>query len=407
MKHSVLVALVAATTLHSGCLAAECATPDYTRAECRVLAEHEFARLSTREGIEVRFQERSAADTSGWAALGLVKQRDDGTVVARVAHPGDFALSLENPGEAEVTLALRLANVHPDATIRVGATGVEQEIGTQATISVGAGEAVWVRGSLDCQAKDYRLAVLADVQTNPTQFARILERIEQERDDAAAAGELLAGVIMPGDLTESSEYGEFLAFAELLDRTTLPVALTPGNHDVYEANQPFYNQAFGPGNYAFNVCSARVAMLDSGSGAIAESVVGRLPQMFDAEGAEYLIAAVHHPPIPRVTGAGWSREDLAMITLGEFAYQGGDLVLAGHAHLLSYFDDGSAGGSTVGQIIAGTAGADQGVGSPLYGYVRLTFRGGTHRIEQCFVEVPPPGAPAAGKPGLSVPLCED
>jgi 3',5'-cyclic AMP phosphodiesterase CpdA len=272
-------------------------------------------------------------------------------------------------------------------------------------ISIPPSGVTWVRGSLDaaCPTR-IRIAALADVQTNPGQFARIVERLQTERELAAEAGELLAGVILAGDLTEHSREDEFRVFEQMLESASVPFALTPGNHDVFEPSQPSFNQHFGPGNYVFEVCGVRVAMLDTGSGALADSVVARLPELFDRGGATHLLTAMHHPPYAELTGFGWSREDLASITLGEFVLQGGELVVAGHGHLLREFTDVPISGARIREVIVGTAGAVQGAGQPLYGYVRLTFEADT--LEACFVEVPPPGAVPHQNTPTTIPMCD-
>ncbi|NVB39297.1 metallophosphoesterase [Pseudenhygromyxa sp. WMMC2535] len=407
--HTTLLACASLTLIN--CTEAECATPDYTRAECRVLAEDGFARALTNSGVEVRMQAADATDAeAGWLAHGLVRERE-GRVNVRVAHMGDFALSLRASDERDASVALTLTNLHPRAELRVGPLG-EEALSSAAgegprrelEIEVPAGEVVWIRGNLACTER-YRLIALADIQTNPTHFSRIIDRIQTEAQDAAAAGELLTGVLVAGDLTESSVEDEFRIFADLLEPVPVPFALTPGNHDVYESHLPYFNQNFGPGNYGFDICTTHVAMLDSGSGAVATSVIGRLPELFDPGDTQLQIAAMHHAPYPGLTSAGWSDEDLAAITLGEFAYQGGDLVLAGHAHMLRDFPDLEIAGATMREIIAGTAGAWQGAGPPIYGYIRLTIEGGDY--ETCFVEVPPPGALPQTVTPTTIPLCTD
>jgi hypothetical protein len=395
----------------TSCTETECATPDFTRAECRVVAESGFARLRSSGGVEIRFQDPDASDDeASWSTEGIVVERGE-QIAARVAHMGDFALSLRNTTASARELELELRNLHPKATIEPDPAIVElTQSGAKRLlrISLAPKQVVWIRGGLGlagaCTPR-FRLAVLADVQTNPTQFARIIERIQHEASDAEAAGELLAGVVMPGDLTESSTEDEFRIFADLLETASVPFALTAGNHDIYDSTLPYYNQNFGPGNYAFTICDARIAMLDSGSGSIADSVLGRLPELFDPRGAEYLLAAMHHPPYAELTSAGWSREDMAMMTLGEFAHQGGDLILAGHAHMLREFTEVPVAGETVREIIAGTAGAWQGAGQPIYGYVRLSFEAG--EIDACFVEVPPPGGLPHENTPTTIPQCDE
>jgi hypothetical protein len=403
-----VVAMLGLTAMLSGCTQTECATPDYSRAECRVLAENELARLRSSSDVEIRMQPHDATDDQvTWSAEGLVREVGE-AIQIRVAHMGDFAVSLRDTSGAGQTLTLELDNVHPEAMLASNPNIVESEavgLGRRLQITIPPSGVTWVRGSLAsaCPPR-IRIAALSDVQTNPGQFARIVERLQKERDLARDAGELLVGVILAGDLTEHSHQDEFRSFAQLLESANVPFALTPGNHDVYEASQPTFNQNFGPGNYVFEVCGVRVAMLDTGSGSLADSVVARLPELFDRGDATQLLMAMHHPPYAELTGFGWSREDLASITLGEFVLQGGKLVVAGHGHLLRDFADIPVAGASVRELIIGTAGADQGAGQPLYGYVRLTFEGAN--IEACFVEVPPPGAIPHQNTPTTIAMCD-
>ena len=392
-----------------GCTETECATPDYTRAECRVLAENSFARLRSSTGVEARFQRPSTGedDRASWSAEGLIVERGP-KLVARLAHMGDFALSLRNTRAEPVEIELELLNLHPLAELETHALVEQQwQVGTKRSVSVTipASGVTWVRGGLSESAcnRPMRVAVLADVQDNPTQFARIIERLGTEAAFAEESGEIFLGAIFAGDLTERSVEDEFRVFTDLLDKSAVPFVLTPGNHDVYASHLPYYNQNFGPGNYEFNVCDMHVAMLDTGSGAIADSIVGRLPELFDRRGASYSLMGMHHPPHAAQSAAGWSHENLAMITLAEFAANRGQLVLAGHAHMLRQYELW-AGDRKLREIITGTGGAVQGAGQPIFGYVRLSFppMGTTEsmpeadlpEIETCFVEVPPAGGPA-------------
>lgn len=391
----------------SGCTETECATPDYRRAECRVVAEHNVSRFRSPDGIELRFQDPSAtiADQR-WAPQGVIRAQDD-KIKARVAHMGAFALSLHNHRTVPTTLSLELSNVHPQAALTLDGTPVSaQPVGNHRSLSLSieAGATRWLRGSLELACpKRRRIVVLSDIQTNPIQFGKIIERIQVEAQNAQAAGELLLGAILPGDLTESSTEAEFRVFRELLNKSSVPFALTAGNHDVYSANFPFYNENFGPGNYAFSTCGVHVAMLDSGDGTLAPSVIGRLPELFARGANHWSLMAVHHPPHPGRLAAGWSDEKMAAITLSEFALQGGDLVLAGHAHALREFDLKMP-HRTMREIISGTAGAWQGAGQPRYGFVRLTFEEGKSEIETCFVEVPVAGGPESSS--TEIPACQ-
>jgi hypothetical protein len=389
--------LVLATTrvLH-GCTPAECVTARYSDAECRVVAENAMARLRTGGDIEVRFQDPDAADDATWIAAGLLAEPEPGLVRARVSGAGSFALSLRPPDDGGAAqLFLELTNVDPAAEVTVGIEGEEvvfpaDDAGDTVRllpIDFSRGETVWVRGRRACPER-FRIAVTADIQTNPNQFARIVERLGQEAIDAEAAGEPLVALIIAGDLAESSREDEYNALHSILARSPVPVAVTVGNHDIYRPLRPEFTRSFGPGNYDFRVCTAKVVMLDSGSGTIARSVEARLPEMLDREGAEFLLAAMHHPPHAEISGSGWSREDTAQHLLVELAAVEADLVLAGHNHALHDYPNISIGDVTLREIVTGTAGAYQGLGVPRYGYTRLVFG---DELEPCFVEVPPAG----------------
>jgi len=388
--------VLAATRMLHGCAQAECSSPSYDEAECRVVAENAMARLATAGQIEVRFQHPSSTDDATWIAGGLLAEVEPGVVSARVAGAGDFAISVRPPetgGAQELTLVL--SNVDPAAVVTVGRVGEEVEFPAddagdtvrRLPIDLARGDTVWIRGHRPCPDR-FRIAVTADIQTNPNQFARIVERLGQEAVDAEAAGEPLVALLIAGDLAESSRQDEYDALHLILAGLPVPVAVTVGNHDIYRPLRPEFTRSFGPGNYDFRVCTAKVVMLDSGSGAIARSVEARLPEMLARDDAEFLIAAMHHPPHAGLTGAGWSREDMAQHLLVELAAADADLVLAGHNHALHDYPDISIGDGRLREIVTGTGGAYQGLGTPRFGYTRLTFG---EELEPCFVEVPPAG----------------
>lgn len=395
----------------AGCEVAQCAQADYSRAECRVIAENELARMSTAAGVEIRFQSPDATDDDTWIAGGLLRETAGEGVVARVAGVGDFAISLRREPDGPDRVALRIDNVHPTAVLRVGRPGEEVELSppdppsTSRTIEVDLADeqARFVRGEVPCPAR-YRLAITADIQTNPTQFQRIVERLGEEARASADRGEPLMGLLIAGDISESTRKEEMELVLEILGRLPVPTAVTAGNHDIYRPSRPSFNTSFGPGNHAFRICDSKVVMLDTGSGSIATSVQARLPELFDREGARHLLVGMHHPVYPGVTGGGWSKEDQAAAVLAELAIADADLVFAGHVHALHEFGGIPVGGERLREIIAGTAGALQGLGDPRYGYVRVTL--GADHLDACFVEVPPPGyGGPVGEPLEGLPYC--
>lgn len=395
MKRPTLAALGIACGLAHACAQPECITINYADAECRVIAENEHARLRTASGAEVRFLTAGARTLTAWDATGLLAQEADGTVAARVAGLGQFTLAIRRDVDGPDAVPVVLRNVDARATVRVGPDGEGSVIdagpagATERTVTVPLPntEPVFIEGELACPSR-FRLVLAADIQTNPDQFARIVEAMRAEWAESLDTDEPLVGLLIPGDITEASRDEEFARIHEILAALPFPVAMTPGNHDIYRPNRPHFTGNFGPGNHAFTVCRTHVTLLDSGSGSLAPSVEARLPALLDPAGASFSVLGVHHPPYAGWTGAGFSQEDQAARLLVEAALAGVDLVVAGHSHALVEFPDVPVGDVRMREIISGTAGAYQGVGPPRYGYVRLTF--GTS-IEACFVEVTPPG----------------
>lgn len=404
------VLLASGVLLAPGCVQPECARLDYRDAECRVVAENELARLLTSTGVEIRFQDPEVTHSSSWDARGLLEEVEPGLVRARVAAPGRFAISIEPGQDAPESLEVLLENVDPRAVIHVGLEILDPPEqpgpGRRVTVDLSDGEPVWIRGRLDCPER-FRIAAMGDVQSNPTQLERIIEHLNQEHEKAEQAGEPLLGLLLLGDVTERSYAAEFLAVTEALGNMPVPTAVIPGNHDTYSRERALYNLTFGPGNHSFDLCGARIVLLDSGSGGLADSIMGRFPELFARDDDQsHLVMGTHYPPYSGRTGAGWGHEDHAHHLMTELAYQDADIALSGHVHALVDYPEIPVGSTHLHEVIVGTAGADQGLGKARYGYLRLTI--GEH-IEPCFVEVPPAGVsgPQNDPVSDSLPYCTD
>lgn len=379
------------------CEQPECARPAYHRAECRVQAENVLARLQTSEGVELRFQDaRGSRVDSGssdswsadsWSTTGMLRNQQDGPVIARIATLGNFRLSIQT--EQSTTLSLVLDNVDPRIPPlegEVSSSGLRRELKLDLEPGVS-----WVVGELPdslCSGA-FRLAAAGDIQTNPLQFRQIIDSLHTETSQALAAGEPLLGLVLLGDISEHSEPDELTQVLELLASSPVPVAVIPGNHDVYASSDAVFNRLVGPGNLSFDLCSARVALFDTGSGSLAPSIEGRLPEIFDGQ-QPHLIAGVHHPPMPGNTSGGWSDELSAATLLAEFTQAGGELILAGHVHERLEMLDGP-----VPQVVVGTLGADQVEVDPDYGYLRVSVQ---EQLSWCFVPVSASGSPGASRP---------
>lgn len=406
LKGHVLASLALAAAAPAGCAAPECADPDYRDPECRLLAENALATLRTADGLEVRFVDPAAPDAEPWTAAGLVELAAPGEVVARVAAPGEFALRVAGAGP----LALTLDNVDPDAEVVARLAGQELPIAAAAglrrrlAVELAPGTTLEIRGTRRCPDR-FRVAVTGDVQGNTLQLARILQRLSAEHDEAAAAGEALVALVLLGDVSAHGEPAELLELRALLAASPVPVAVGVGNHDVVDAEAPRFNRVFGPGNYAYSVCSLRGAQIDSGTGVLAPSLEARLPALLDRGAARFHVVGTHIPPYPGRTGGGWASERQAELLLVEAAIQRSDAVLAGHVHTVMSFPRIPVGDGHLREYIVGTGGGGQGAGVPRFGYLRLQF---AETLTACFVEVPPTGAdgPLQGAPA-GVPLCPD
>jgi hypothetical protein len=392
----------------AGCTHSECERGDYSSAECRVLAENENARMRTSSGVEVRFQSPGANLADTWQALGLVTEIDEGVVRLRPATLMNFAISLE-PSE-DTTLTVVLDNVAPDTIVRMGPVGSEvdtpfNDVLLSRTLNVDlTDDTIWIRGERPCPA-DYRLVAAGDVQTNPDQFERVVEDLHRQKAEADEAGQPLLGFLLLGDVVQDPNDSEFERIEDILVRSPIPVSVLPGNHDIYGDSFGLYNRWFGPGNYAFDVCRTRVAMLDSGGGDLAPSVEARLPELLDKGDRDFLIGGTHYPAYADRTGAGFRDSMQATYLLSEAARNGMDRLLTGHVHYWAEYPAIDTGSGLLHEIITGTAGANQGSGSPHYGVTRLTF---TDSVDSCFDELLAPGR-AETDPSSAVPItrCTD
>lgn len=380
----------------------ECSLGDYESAECRVVAENHYARILTSTGVEVRFQPLDAVDASSWDALGLVREVEPGVVHLRPATLGSFLVSFTPPEDQTHSLGLIIDNIAPETLISAGPRDSLQpqpnpndgRLRRETTLTMISGAEAWIRGARPCPST-YRIAVAADVQTNPLQFERIVQDLHQQVEDGAAAGEPLMGLLLLGDLTEEAHDDEFNRIHEILVSSPVPVSVTPGNHDKAGDEFARYNRWFGPGTYAFDVCDTRVVLMDTGDGAIAHSVEARIPELLDKGDAQSMIFGTHYVVYPDRTGQGLRDEDQAWYLLGELVRNGADRVLTGHAHYWKEYREVSVGDGTLHEIITGTGGAHQGEGHPRFGVTRLTFDGPD--VASCFHEVPAPGTEAAGE----------
>lgn len=415
-RATVLVLVVAGSTT---CTTAVCSTSDHASAQCRVIVEHQLAGVRTAAGTRIDFVDPEhrvgsgpEAGTASWIQPGPALRRVDGRIRAtstgrvdiRVAGFGGFALRIDHAAQAPVELELRLENIAADTRLTLvdvlgGQVAIEPDDPTAEGleriihVDVGPGRRLLLLGERDCPAQ-YSILALGDIQTNPLHFSSIVDQLHDARIDAENRGRPILGMVILGDLAERSSEAELRGIAATLSRSPVPAAVIPGNHDVFSPLAPHYNSEFGPGNYRFSICGTGMAMFDTGSGGLADSIEASLASRLSArEGELRVLAHMHHPPSPGVTGSGWSRDDQADALLVEAAIAGVDMILAGHVHSILDFPDVPVADHRLRQIVVGTGGASQVGPVPTYGYLRLDFDEGQSRPRACFVEVPPAGTP--------------
>ena len=391
------MSLLASIALGTGCVRPECALPDYSTSECRVQAEALLALNTDASGVELRFQDPGSTQTASWSALGLVDTGPDGRLIARVATLGGFRLSLHRNTSQASRVTVELTNVHPLIEPLEGQ--IEQHGLTRVLDLELRDEVIEIRGRLPRVACDggFELAAVGDIQTGPLTFEGIVDDLHREAAQADEIGVPLLGLLLLGDLAEHGSEPELDRIAQILRRSPVPVAVTPGNHDIYDSSLPLFNQRFGPGSYAFDVCDAHVVMLDTGNADLAPSIQGWLPTLLDHD-QRFLIAGTHIPPYAADTANGWRREDQAQHLLAELSARGTDALLAGHIHFRLELH-----ASPVREVIVGTGGASQGQIDPDYGYLRATFR---DRLELCYLPLPAPGSPGPS-PGREPTTCTE
>jgi len=393
-----IAAVLLSVSLLPGCPSGpDCARGDHGGAECRIATS---AALSTLEvdGFVLAFESQAGADPYAHTEAGLFRQ-EDSAVVAQVATLGDFEITIDgSAATTATTLVMMLANVgvgtqviaepldRPEDASEI--LGAADELKRGITLDLAVGESWTIRGTTPCTTR-YRLAAFGDTQTDMDVLQAIVDRLDQERAEADAAGEPLLGVLLVGDLTDVGTVEEIVEVREMLQAGSVPVAATTGNHDVYTDDVDVFNREIGPGNLRFDLCGTRTVFLDTGDAGLAPSIEGRLTQLMDGSGADRLIIATHYPPYSGRLGNGWSHEDQQATTLAEVALAEPDVVLSGHVHNLTEFPEVPVGDRTFHQIVVGTGGGFQGeVTLPRFGYLRLTL-GDT--FERCFVPVQLPG----------------
>ncbi len=198
-----------------------------------------------------------------------------------------------------------------------------------------------------------RFAVIGD-RTGGHQlgvYGQIVEEIQRMKPDfVLSVGDMIEGYTAD-TVRVKDEWEEYL---QLIQRCTMPVYLSPGNHDIWDdAALPLYLRYIGAPYYSFDVRGVHFIVLDTGRyGTVEQFPNEQLAWLSDDlmthSNALYTVVVSHIPYWIRTTAAG---EPDTLHAL--FVEHGVDAVFTGHYHEyfsgeydgVRYTGVGSSGGS--------------------------------------------------------------
>lgn len=146
-------------------------------------------------------------------------------------------------------------------------------------------------------------------------------------------------LLLTGDISQTGDAESYQLFKSVIEKINIPVYCVPGNHDTPQHLQTLISSCPGDsintiqfGDYALVLISSWVE--DMHHGAISQNSLLQLEDYLTNCGAQFIIFAVHHPPIP--VGSEWL-DMLGLQNRGEFLqiinnYSGKSVMLFGHIH---------------------------------------------------------------------------
>ncbi len=280
---------------------------------------------------------------------------------------GIYRLNISNIDVEQTT-------IDSDAQILLVSTGcsfVTVEVRTTATLAVVRAHAIMSGSSLT-------FYVLGDSQGYQGGVQQVVAAANKERPDF---------VFHCGDMTPFGQDNQYLSFAKALDNLTLPIFLTPGNHDIRMGGASRYTDQFGSPTYAFDVGPAHITVLDTSQDNVSEEAIAWLEHDLSESLADWKLVFTHIPPFdPRPSGDhGLSNTTTARLLMDIFETSGVDIVFTGHIHV---FNQSIQNG--VRYVITGGAGTDlysidQ---NATYHYANVTLSGSDATIEPVSLEPP-------------------
>ncbi len=287
--------------------------------------------------------------------LHAVAQRD-GLPVFRASCP-EFSVTLETTADGPRETRLFVRNVPaglklvssagvlgPSTTPVTGTRLDDLHLGLSWTVTFPPGVDQVELRTEPSDARDFTFLAFGDIQRGIGRFGDVIETLNAQPDAEF--------VVVMGDLTNVSTDAEFDAIDEAFARITLPMVLTPGNHDAYRST--IFQQRYGRANYSCELRGARFTSIDSSNAGLSETA-WRLYDDALAAGKEQPHVVFSHIPATEsfgVRSGQWNSRVEARRFAGSTAAANVDLLLFGHLHTLDVYE--LAGVPTV---ISGGAGA--------------------------------------------------
>jgi len=152
----------------------------------------------------------------------------------------------------------------------------------------------------------------------------------------ASALENLTGcdfAIHCGDLTPSGRYSEFEPALEALNRSTVPVYITLGNHDVKYDGKKLWTALLSPTRNSFEYVGTTFCLVDSSDLSLSEDELEWAAGEFDRYAGSNRRVMVTHVPFLDPFGFSHTLNNDSCTRTREFVQDHGiDLVLNGHIH---------------------------------------------------------------------------
>jgi 3',5'-cyclic-AMP phosphodiesterase len=145
-------------------------------------------------------------------------------------------------------------------------------------------------------AKEVKFAVMGDIRNGDAIF-------KTELGEAKRSGAEF--VMILGDLVPSNRPENYYHFAEMLEKSPLPVLVLPGNHDYGRNGSARYRENFGPTDYAFDMGGYHFITLDNALEKLTDSQLTWLEKELQSPLPKMVFLHVPPATITRWAGHGF------------------------------------------------------------------------------------------------------